>query len=382
MFSLFERALHPTGLPERPEPPGGLLAFYWHFARQAKGLFLALIVIEFFVALLDTAIPWFIGRIVTLVTSIPPDRFLGETWPWLAGMAFIVLAARPGIVLARYLVTNQAIAGPFTNLIRWQSHWHVVRQSWAFFQNDFAGRISNRVMQTGPALRESMVASVTAVWYVIVYGTTAIIMTAAADWWLAIPVVFWFAGYIGLLVYFVPRLRDRSKVTSEARSALMGRIVDSYTNILTVKLFARPREEDDYVRDAVEYHTGRFLAAAAADHGVRHAARAVERRPGRRLRRDRARPVARRQGRGRRHRHGAAAHLPAHQHVALGRLLGHRDLRGDRRGAGGHDHDRAPAAADRRARRAVPARHQGADRIRRRAVRLWPREPACSTASR
>ena len=243
-----------------PEPPGGLLAFYWHFARQAKGLFLALIVIEFFVALFDTAIPWFIGRIVTLVTSVPPDRFLGETWPWLAGMAFIVLAARPGIVLARYLVTNQAIAGPFTNLIRWQSHWHVVRQSWAFFQNDFAGRISNRVMQTGPALRESMVASVTAVWYVIVYGTTATIMTAAADWWLAIPVVFWFAGYIGLLAFFVPRLRDRSKVTSEARSALMGRIVDSYTNILTLKLFARPREEDAYVRDAVEYHTGRFLA--------------------------------------------------------------------------------------------------------------------------
>jgi ATP-binding cassette, subfamily B, multidrug efflux pump len=260
MFSLFERSLMPTSLPDRPEPPGGLLAFYWHFARQAKGLFAALFVIELFVALLDTAIPWFIGRIVTLVTSVPADRFFAQTWPWLAAMAFVVLVARPGIVLARYLVTNQAIAGPFTNLIRWQSHWHVVRQSWAFFQNDFAGRISNRVMQTGPALRESLVASVTAVWYVMVYGTTAIVMSAAADWWLAIPIVLWFAGYIGLLAYFVPRLRDRSKITSEARSALMGRIVDSYTNILTVKLFARPREEDSYVRDAVEHHTGRFLA--------------------------------------------------------------------------------------------------------------------------
>jgi ATP-binding cassette, subfamily B, multidrug efflux pump len=260
MFSLFERSLAPTGLPERPEPPGGLLAFYWHFARQAKGLFIALFVIELFVALLDTAIPWFIGRIVTLVTSVPADRFLAATWPWLAAMAFVVLVARPGIVLARYLVTNQAIAGPFTNLIRWQSHWHVVRQSWAFFQNDFAGRISNRVMQTGPALRESLVASITAIWYVAVYGTTATIMMAAADGWLAIPIVLWFAGYIGLLVVFVPRMRDRSKVTSEARSALMGRIVDSYTNIVTLKLFARPREEDAYVRDAVEFHTGHYLA--------------------------------------------------------------------------------------------------------------------------
>src|SRR5262249_44356377 len=260
MFSFFERSLTPTSLPERPEPPGGLLAFYWHFARQAKWLFLGLFVIELFVALLDTSVPWFIGRIVHLVTSVPRERFLGETWPWLAAMAAIVLLARPSIVLARYLVANQAIAGPFTNMIRWQSHWPVARQSWAFLQHDFAGRIANRVMQTGPALRESLVASITAVWYVIVYGTTALFMTAAADWWLTTPILFWFSGYISLLVYFVPRMRDRSKVTSEARSALMGRIVDSYTNIVTLKLFARPREEDAYVRDAVEFHTGRFLA--------------------------------------------------------------------------------------------------------------------------
>src|SRR5262249_55299896 len=156
--SLFERTLTPTGVPERPEPPGGLIAFYWHFARQAKALFVALFIIELFVALLDTAIPWFIGHVVTLVTSVAPENFLAASWHWLAAMALVVLVARPSIVLARYLVTNQAIAGPFTNLIRWQSHWHVVRQSWAFFQNDFAGRISNRVMQTGPALRESLVA--------------------------------------------------------------------------------------------------------------------------------------------------------------------------------------------------------------------------------
>src|SRR5947209_4081941 len=260
MFHRFETAINPTEEPERPQPPPGLTAFYWHFGRQVKGLLAALFVIELFVALLDTAVPWFMGRIVTLVSKVPPDQFLAETWPWLVVMAITVLVARPGIILARYLVTNQAIAGPFTNLIRWQSHWHVVRQSWAFFQNDFAGRISNRVMQTGPALRESLVASFTAVWYVIVYGTTSVIMTAAADWWLTIPILVWFVGYIGLLFYFVPRMRDRSKVTSEARSALMGRIVDSYTNIVTLKLFARPREEDAYVRDAVDFHTGHYLA--------------------------------------------------------------------------------------------------------------------------
>ncbi|HEY7302104.1 MAG TPA: ABC transporter ATP-binding protein [Xanthobacteraceae bacterium] len=261
MFRRFERYLQPTAVPEHPEPPAGLVAFLWHFARQAKWLFVALFAVEFFVALTDSAVPWFMGRIVSLVTRVPPDRFLAETWPLLAGMALVVLVARPATGLFRYLITNQALAAPFTGLIRWQAHWHVVRQSWAFFQNDFAGRISNRVMQTGPAVRQTLTATVTAVWYVLVYGGTALVMTAAADAWLTLPILAWFAGYVGLLWYFVPRMRDRSKVSSEARSALMGRIVDSYTNILTVKLFARPSDEDAYVRDAVEHHTDLFLVA-------------------------------------------------------------------------------------------------------------------------
>jgi ATP-binding cassette subfamily B multidrug efflux pump len=261
MFALFETLLRPTETPEHPEPPAGLIAFFWHFARQAKWLFVALFAVELVVALTDSAVPWFMGRIVTLVTTVPPERFLATTWHLLAGMALVVLLARPGIALVRYLITNQAIAAPFTSLIRWQAHWHVVRQSWAFFQNDFAGRISSRVMQTGPAVRSTLTASVTALWYILVYGVTAIGMTASADPWLAAPIVLWFAGYVALLVYFVPHMRDRSKVNSEARSALTGRIVDSYTNILTVKLFARAHDEDEYVRDAIDRHTGLFLAA-------------------------------------------------------------------------------------------------------------------------
>jgi ATP-binding cassette subfamily B multidrug efflux pump len=261
MFALFERLLRPTDIPEHPEPPAGLIAFFWHFARQAKWLFVVLFAIEFMVALTDSAVPWFMGRIVTLVTTVPPDRFVAATWRLLTGMALVVLVARPAVALLRYLITNQAIAAPFTSLIRWQSHWHVVRQSWAFFQDDFAGRISNRVMQTGASVRSTLTASVTALWYILVYGVTAIGMTASADLWLTVPILGWFAGYVALLWYFVPRMRDRSKVNSEARSALMGRIVDSYSNILTVKLFARPRDEDAYVRAAIDRHTGLYQAA-------------------------------------------------------------------------------------------------------------------------
>ena len=210
------------------------------------------------VALLDTLIPVFIGRIVTLITSNKPDELFETFWPLLLGMAVVLLVLRPLAITAQNLVANQAIAANVSNRIRWQNHWYVVRQSWAFFQNDFAGRIATRVMQTGPAIRETLVALLTAVWYILVYGTGALILLASADPWLALPVVLWFAGYLVMLRIFVPRMRDRSKDMSEARSALTGRIVDSYTNILTVKLFARARDEDAYVREAIELHTGLF----------------------------------------------------------------------------------------------------------------------------
>jgi ATP-binding cassette subfamily B multidrug efflux pump len=258
MFRLFERLLKPTDTPERTEPPDGFIAFFWHFARQAKGLFVALFAAGFVVALLDSTIPVFMGRIVTLITASPPDELFPKFWPHLLGMALVLMVARPIALTTQNLMANQAISANVSNRIRWQNHWYVVRQSWAFFQNDFAGRIANRVMQTGPAIRETLVAMLTSVWYILVYGTAAVILLARADPWLALPVVLWFLGYLVMLRILVPRMRDRSKEMSEGRSMLTGRIVDSYTNILTVKLFARAHEEDAYVRDAIDIHTGLF----------------------------------------------------------------------------------------------------------------------------
>jgi ATP-binding cassette subfamily B multidrug efflux pump len=167
-------------------------------------------------------------------------------------MAAVLVVARPLAMLLQNLITNQAIIPGFSNLVRWQSHWHVVRQSWTFFQNDFAGRIANRVMQTGPALRESVVSATNAVWYILVYGGGAIALLASTDTRLAVPVLLWFVGYAALLRWLVPQLRHRSRRMSETRSQLSGRVVDSYTNILTVKLFARPRDEDAFVGEAMD----------------------------------------------------------------------------------------------------------------------------------
>ena len=259
LFRFFEQQVNPTAA-HAATPPAGLGAFFWHFVRQTKGLFVAMFATGLVVALIDTLIPVFIGRLVGLMEA--PDRAsaLREAMPTLAGMAAIVLIGRPLALLADSLVRNSAVVPGVTSLIRWQSHWHVVRQSWPFFQNDFAGRIANRVMQTGNAVRECVVSSIRAVWYIAVYGVSALILMAHADWRLAMPTVLWFAGYAFFLNHFVPRMRDLAKASSELRSQVMGRVVDSYTNILTVKLFSRARDEDAYVREVIDEHTDAIRA--------------------------------------------------------------------------------------------------------------------------
>ena len=255
MFSYFESRIRPTALPGTA-PPQGLLAFYWHFVRQARGLFATMFATGLLVALIDTLIPLFIGRLVRLMENADRAAALAEQLPMLVGMALLVLIGRPLALLLDSLVRNNAVVPGVTSLIRWQSHWHVVRQSWPFFQNDFAGRIANRVMQTSNAVRECVVSSIRAVWYIVVYGLSALALMSLADWRLAIPTALWFVGYVVFLRRFVPRMRDLAKASSELRSMVMGRVVDSYTNILTVKLFARARDEDAYVREVIDEHTG------------------------------------------------------------------------------------------------------------------------------
>ncbi|MGC8530515.1 MAG: ABC transporter ATP-binding protein [Acidiphilium sp.] len=263
MFSAFERLINPTARPPHgPLPHVGedraLLRFYLNFLRQIPWLVAGLFLSGILVALLDLTIPLFIGRVTSLLSHESPPTLLADHWRGFAAMAAILLIGRPGARLLQDLITNQSLAAGFSNLIRWQNHFHLVRQSWSFFQNDFAGRIANRVMQTGPALRESMVSATNAVWYIAVYGSVATMVLGRADWRLAVPILLWFIAYAALMIYSVPRLRDRSKAVSEARSALTGRIVDSYTNILTVKLFARAADEDAFVQDTIERHTEKF----------------------------------------------------------------------------------------------------------------------------
>ena len=260
LFKFFESRVEATTTPPPGPPPPGLLAFYWHFIRQTRALFFAMLLSCLLLALSDTVLPVLIGKLVALMAATDRKAALRDAWPTLAGMVGFMLVLRPAVLLFDSLLRFNAVMPGLTSLVRWQNHWHVVRQSWPFFQDDFAGRIANRVVQTGNALRESAVSGVRAVWYIVVYGLTSIALLWMADWRLAVPTICWFTAYVVFLCLFVPRMRDLSKASSAVRSKIVARVVDTYTNILTVKLFARPSDEDKYVQNVIEAHKDAIAA--------------------------------------------------------------------------------------------------------------------------
>ncbi|HSI40624.1 MAG TPA: ABC transporter ATP-binding protein [Xanthobacteraceae bacterium] len=258
LFAWFENLVDPFRPAPVVRPPEHLGAFYWHFTRQCWPLFAAALAAAFLVAIVEVSLFRYVGQIVDLLQSSSPATIFTEHGGLLAWMAFVVVIARPATNALHDLLVRQAITANVGSLIRWQSYRWVVRQSLAYFQGDFAGRVANRVMQAGPALRGSVVEVIDALWYVTVYAVSAVILFAEADWRLAVPIVVWIGLYITALSLFVPRIRNLSKATSASNSMLSGRIVDSYTNVMTVKLFTHGDREDSYVREALEQHNADF----------------------------------------------------------------------------------------------------------------------------
>ena len=256
IFRWFESLIDAFKEPVDSMPPKSVWHFYAFYLRQVWPVFLAAIVVGFGVALVEVSLFGFIGSIVDMAKGVPDGKAFFQTHGReLLWMGFVALVLRPIFIGLHDLLVNQAVVPNLTNRIRWQNHRYVIRQSLGFFQNDYAGRIANRIMQTGASLRESAVQIVDAIWYVAIYTGSAIVMFAKADVWLAAPLVVWLFAYVGTLYIFIPRTRERSWHASEARSKLMGRIVDGYSNILTLKLFAHTQREEAYVAQAMEEQT-------------------------------------------------------------------------------------------------------------------------------
>ena len=258
----FETRIDAFARPAIVRPPDTLWAFYWHFVKPVWPVFVALLVMGFLGSAIEVMLFAFIGDLVDMMKAADnPKSFMADHQGILLWMAFVALIARPVVSTVHDLVKNQAVATTFTNRVRWQTHGYVMRQSLGFFQNDFAGRIANKIVQTAPALRESVVQLIDALWYATVQFIGSLVLFAASDWRLTLPLLAWLAAYVAALSYFVPRIKTRSTDTSEARSMLVGRIVDSYTNILTVKLFAHTDREDDYARAAFSEMMAKWQAS-------------------------------------------------------------------------------------------------------------------------
>ena len=255
MFRWFEQLIPPFTSGNPTQPPARLAEFYWHFVKPIWPYWLALLITGFIGALIEVSFFAYLGQIVDLMrASETPSRFFGDHAGLLIWIAVIALVLRPLVFGLDEAIKNQVIAGPVANRIRWDTHRYVLRQSLGFFQNDFAGRIANKIMQTAPALRESLAQLFDALWFVVIYTTSALVLFGSADWRLTLPIAGWVVLYIGVIRYFVPRIQARAAATAEARSMLTGRIVDSYTNVMTVKLFAHADREDDYARSALTEH--------------------------------------------------------------------------------------------------------------------------------
>ncbi|RON72520.1 ABC transporter ATP-binding protein [Pseudomonas fluorescens] len=236
-------------------PPDRVLAFYFYYIKQVWPSFAALLGVGLFVALIEVSLFSYLSRIIDLAQGTPSMDVFHTHGLELTWMALVALVLRPLFVGLHGLLVNQTIGPGMTSLIRWQNHRYVLQQGLSFFQNDFAGRVAQRIMQTGNALRESAVQVVDALWYVMIYSISALVLFAEADWRLMMPLLVWIFCYIAALYYFVPRVKERSVASSNARSKLMGRIVDGYTNITTLKLFAHTRLEQSYTREAIAEQT-------------------------------------------------------------------------------------------------------------------------------
>ncbi|WOS64510.1 ABC transporter ATP-binding protein [Sinorhizobium fredii] len=252
MFGWFESRLNPYPVEEPTPPPKGLFAFCWHYTRPAAPWLLVMAVCTMLIAIGEVALFQFLGNVVDWLSSAQRETFLATEGGRLAWMGALILIGLPALVALDSFIMHQVLLGNYPMMARWQMHRYLLRQSMTFFANEFAGRVATKVMQTSLAVRETVMKILDVFVYVVSYFTTMLVVVAAADLRLVAPLAIWLVIYVVIVSTFVPRLQKISKEQADARSMMTGRIVDSYTNISTVKLFSHAGREETYARAGME----------------------------------------------------------------------------------------------------------------------------------
>ena len=260
MFRFFENLVDPfTDYPETDSPPKRLFAFLWDYSQPFKRVFLYTALMSVVVAAVEIWLIHYMGRLVDLLSGAEPAEVLADHGLELLAVALFILVIRPMVQWIDVALLNNGIIVNFGTLIRWRAHRHVLRQSVGWFENDFAGRLANRIMQTPPAAGDAIFQVFDAITYSLAYLVGAALLLWGSDIRLVLPLLVWFALYAVLVRWTMKRVAPASKASSDARSMTTGRVVDSYSNIHSVKLFAHHDRELAYAREAIE-HTRRTFA--------------------------------------------------------------------------------------------------------------------------
>ncbi|MCL1091103.1 ABC transporter ATP-binding protein/permease [Shewanella profunda] len=251
MFKRFESWVEALPDDEPTKPPTGVYAFCRHYTKGYERPLILMSVLTAMLAMLEVSLFGFMGQLVDWLVNKDPQTLFEDEGTTLMLMGAMVLIVMPILVLLHALIMHQTLLGNYPMSIRWLAHRYLLKQSVSFYQNDFAGRIATKVMQTSLAVRETVMKLLDVLVYILVYFTSMLVMIASADVRLVLPMLVWLALYIGLQWYFVPKLKTVSTEQADARSTMTGRIVDSYTNITTVKLFAHTQKEADYAKSSM-----------------------------------------------------------------------------------------------------------------------------------
>ncbi|MCS6125252.1 ABC transporter ATP-binding protein [Shewanella baltica] len=251
MFKRFESWVEALPDDEPTKPPTGVYAFCRHYTKGYELPLILMSVLTALLAMLEVSLFGFMGQLVDWLVKKNPETLFQDEGTTLMLMGGMVLIVMPILVLLHALIMHQTLLGNYPMSIRWLAHRYLLKQSVSFYQDDFAGRIATKVMQTSLAVRETVMKLLDVLVYILVYFTSMLVMIASADLRLVIPMLVWLALYVGLQWYFVPKLKSVSTEQADARSTMTGRIVDSYTNITTVKLFAHTQKEAEYAKSSM-----------------------------------------------------------------------------------------------------------------------------------
>ncbi|MCP2155996.1 MULTISPECIES: ABC transporter ATP-binding protein [Agrobacterium] len=256
MFGWFEKRLDPFPSSAPSVPPKKLLPFVWHYVQPAWPWLLLLGLMSMGIAVAEAMLYKFLGSIVDWLSTANRETFFADEGWHLMVMAGLVLFLLPLMGAIHTMTMHQTLAGNFGMIARWKMHRFLLRHSMNFFANEFAGRVSTKVMQTALAIREVALKVIDVFVYAISFVVSMLFMVAAADWRLVIPLLVWLGIYMGILTYFVPKLGRLAQEQADARSMMTGRIVDSYTNISTIKLFSHAGREERYAREGMNVFLG------------------------------------------------------------------------------------------------------------------------------